>query len=95
MKNSKKINRNAWSAQELETLMDCVSHAKTVGKGIKSAAIALGRTASACTFKYYSCGGKSVAIKAVKVEDTATITFKIKSWAIDNGQLKVEIYKQA
>ncbi len=95
MKKSRKVNRNAWSAQELETLMDCVNNARTIGKGIKSAAIVLGRTAAACNFKYYTCGGRTVAMKATKVQDTAILTFKIKSWSIDNGQLKVEIYKEA
>lgn len=97
MRNSKKINRNHWSNEELATLHQCVHQAKKVNTGLANAAKKLGRTQAACTFKYYKTNtAVTSAAVAPKMHNVVqTLTFKIKSWSIEDGQLKVEIYKEA
>lgn len=93
MRNSKKINRNHWSQDELTTLYQCVEQAKRKNVGIANAAKKLGRTYGACMFKYYKSDKPVHGTNTVLT--TSTLTFKIKSWSIEDGQLKVEIYKTA
>lgn len=93
MKNSKKVNRNHWSQDELVTLHQCVEQAKKKTVGLANAAKKLGRTYGACMFKYYRADKPVQGTN--KVLSTSTLTFKIKSWSIEDGNLKVEIYKEA
>ena len=97
MKNSKKINRNHWSQDELTTLYQCVGQAKRKTVGLSNAAKKLGRTYGACMFKYYKTNTAvtSAAVAPKMHSVVQTLTFKIKSWSIEDGQLKVEIYKEA
>lgn len=96
MRNSKKINRNHWSHEELATLHQCVGQAKKKTTGFSNAAKKLGRTYGACMFKYYKSDTAVISSESTtKAHITHTLTFKIKSWSIEDGQLKVEVYKEA
>jgi hypothetical protein len=91
----KKINRNAWSATEMDTLISVVKESKTPSIGCKKAANLLGRTALGCTYKYYQYmrnqkAGIKTNVKS-QLEGNTELSFKIKSVKIANGYLTVEI----
>ena len=90
MKKSK-TNRNAWSQEEIQLLVNTVNTASKKAKGFMQASAKLGRSAMACSVKYYSIAD-SVPQKNTKMHSTnSTLSFKIKSWSIKDGELIVQI----
>lgn len=90
MKKSK-TNRNAWSQEEIQLLVNTVNTASKRTKGFMQASAKLGRSAMACSVKYYDVVN-SVPAKNAKMHSTnSTLSFKIKSWSIKDGELIVEI----
>lgn len=96
-----KNNRNAWNAAEVETLITTVQSAKKPGTGCKKAANLLGRTALACSYKYYQYmrntknGNTKPSVKLTNsepiIQGSMTLSFKIKSAKISNDYLTIEI----
>mgnify|MGYP003646178547 CR=1 FL=1 len=92
----KRTNRNAWNSTEMETLLNVVQEAKSTNIGCKKAANLLGRTALACSYKYYQhvrnekTGNKLLNVKT-NLKNSTILSFKIKSTKIVNGYLTIEI----
>lgn len=96
-----KNNRNAWNAAEVETLITTVQSSKKPSIGCKKAANILGRTALACSCKYYQYirdtkgSNTKPSIKLTNsepiVQGSMTLSFKIKSAKISNDYLTIEI----
>ena len=92
----KRTNRNTWSTTEMETLINVVQEAKSTNIGCKKAANLLGRTALACSYKYYQhirankANNKLANVKTT-LQNSTVLSFKIKSAKIANGYLTIEI----
>lgn len=94
MKKQLKPNRNSWSKHELETLNQYFKQSIPVSKAAKQAALALGRSASACTAKYYYNFHKERKVKARTLTSTPnviqnTLSIPIKSFSIENNKLHI------
>ena len=92
-----KTNRNAWTDDEVSLLIKCVEQSKNKKTGLHKAAEKLGRSASACSVKYYVGIDKSVRLTntvkhtSIDLLKTTTLSFKIKSLQISNGELTIQI----
>ena len=84
----KRTNRNAWSKEELQVLQTSVTNSKSVSKGIAQASKKLGRSAGACTQKYYSA---FYSKNSTKFEGSSQFKFKIKSLIIKDGYVSIQV----
>lgn len=93
-----KNNRNTWNDVEVQTLITTVEKSKNIDTGCKKAAGVLGRTALACSLKYYQYKRKTKTNSIAKLansepvlESNMVMSFKIKNAKISNGYLTIEI----
>ena len=75
-----KLNRNSWSDAENQTLVTIVDSEKNKSKGLKKAAIKLGRSYSACTYHYY----KALKNTNSSTKMTSSMDFRFREIRITN-----------